>query len=148
MINRVAGSVVLALLWVSWVSVPGGTQETEKKAVQKAPIQPTSPASGKEMFEQYCAVCHGRDAKGNGPAASDLKTPPADLTTLTKRNGGKFPSDKVSTVLRFGVPTKAHGTSDMPTWGPLFRRVSGSDEAQVDMRISNLLHYLETLQQK
>jgi mono/diheme cytochrome c family protein len=138
--------VISALLF--WVCAPGIAREAQKKTVEKAPIQPTSPASGKEMFEQYCAACHGKDAKGHGPAASELKTPPADLTTLAKRNGGKFPEERVTSVLRFGVATTAHGTSDMPTWGPLFSRVSGSDEGLVRMRISNLMRYLETLQQK
>ncbi len=53
-------------------------------------------------FLERPAACHERDGKGDGPAASELKTPPTDLTALTRQNGGKFPSDHVASVLRFG----------------------------------------------
>jgi mono/diheme cytochrome c family protein len=136
---------VLLFTVVLFASGIGFAQE---KTVKKVPIQPTSPASGADMYKQYCAVCHGPDGKGSGPAAAELKTKPADLSTLAKRHEGKFPDDYVVTVLRFGVKAPAHGSSDMPTWGPLFADISGHDTAQVNMRISNLIRYLKTLQEK
>lgn len=108
----------------------------------------TSPASGKEMFVSYCASCHGKDAKGDGPAANALKQLPADLTTLAKRNGGKYPTDKVTTILRGQTKLMAHGDQEMPVWGPVFWRLSGGREEQVQMRIANLNRYLESLQEK
>jgi hypothetical protein len=75
---------------------------------------------GDFMFRQYCAACHGVDAKGYGPARAALKIPAADLTTLAKRHGGKFPYEYVTGVLRFGPGKRAHGSADMPTWGPVF----------------------------
>ena len=108
----------------------------------------TSPASGKEMFVSYCASCHGKDAKGDGPAANALKQLPADLTTLAKRNGGKYPADKVTTILRGQTKLMAHGDQEMPVWGPVFWRLSGGREEQVQMRIANLNRYLESLQEK
>jgi mono/diheme cytochrome c family protein len=137
----------LFLLIISLITV-AGLVTAQEKPIKKAPIQPTSPASGEEMFKAYCAVCHGKDGKGTGPAASELKTKPANLSTLAKRHGGKFPEDYVATVLRFGVKAPAHGSSDMPTWGPLFSVVSGSDPAQVNMRITNLIRYIKSLQEK
>lgn len=128
--------------------LPAALTRAQEKPVKKAPIQASNPASGAEMFKQYCAVCHGKDGKGDGPAAADLKTAPADLTALAKNNGGKFPSDHVSNVLRNGVKATAHGTVDMPTWGPLFQSVSGKDQAIVDMRITNLTNYIKSLQEK
>jgi len=122
--------------------------QEKEKTVKKAPIRNTSPASGKEMFSSYCAVCHGKDAKGAGPASEALKTTPPDLTTLAKRHDGKFPGDYVTSVLRNGIKAPAHGSSDMPVWGPLLRSVSGGDEALVNMRIGNLVRYLESLQAK
>jgi len=59
-------------------------------AIKQVPIANTPSSSGKDMFDTYCAVCHGKDAKGNGPAANAMKTPPADLTTLAKGNGGSI----------------------------------------------------------
>jgi len=115
--------------------------------VKKAPIQMTSASSGSEMFNSYCAVCHGKDGKGNGPAASALKTPPTDLTQLAKNSNGKFPADHIASDLRNGV-AGAHGSPDMPVWGPLFSSVSNHDDSMVQMRISNLIHYLESIQAK
>ena len=102
--------------------------------------------SGKEMFKSYCAVCHGADAKGDGPAASALKTAPPDLTLLAQKNGGKYPSAHISSVIRGQTSPAAHGNQDMPVWGPLFSSVSQGNEAQVHQRIANLVAYIQTLQ--
>jgi mono/diheme cytochrome c family protein len=105
--------------------------------------------SGKVMFKQYCAACHGVDAKGHGPARAALKIPAADLTTLTKRHGGgEFPYDYVSNILRFGPGVAAHGSSDMPTWGAIFQYMDNYNRATVEKRIKNLTDYLVTLQEK
>jgi mono/diheme cytochrome c family protein len=122
--------------------------QESKSNVKREAAPMTSPASGKEMFVSYCASCHGKDGKGNGPAATALKQLPADLTTLAKRNGGKYPSDKVTTILRGQANLMAHGDQEMPVWGPVFWRMSGGHEEQVQMRIANLNHYLESLQEK
>lgn len=128
-------------------SVTSRSQES-KSAVKREAAPMTSPASGKEMFVSYCASCHGKDAKGNGPAANALKQLPADLTTLAKRNGGKYPSDKITSILRGQTSLMAHGDQEMPVWGPVFWRMSQGHEEQVQMRIGNLNRYLESLQEK
>jgi mono/diheme cytochrome c family protein len=120
----------------------------QQTKIEKTPVKSTSPASGKQMYQEYCAVCHGKDGKGNGPAASALKVAPPDLTMLAKNNGGQFPQTHVSSVLRSGSTITAHGSSEMPIWGPLFQSMSKQDDALVAQRIANLTHYLETLQAK
>jgi len=85
----------------------------QTKELKKEPIQMTSAASGSEMYKSYCAACHGKDGKGDGPAATALKAPPSDLTQLAKKNNGKFPADHVAYELRAGV-AGAHGSADMP----------------------------------
>lgn len=122
--------------------------QSKEKAVERAPIEQTSPASGRDMFKSYCAACHGRLARGGGPAAAELKTAPPNLTTLAKRHDGKFPEDYVMNVLRNGAKAPAHGSSEMPVWGPLFASISGGDQAVVNMRISNLVRYLKSVQVK
>src|SRR5579863_1838649 len=123
-------------------------QDHTKKTIQHSTIKSTSPASGKEMYTSYCAVCHGADGKGSGPAASALKTPPADLTQLSKNNGGKFPSMKVMSTIRGTSNLPAHGSEEMPVWGPLYRSISGGHESEVQQREANLTRYIETLQAK
>ena len=120
----------------------------EKSGVKHETAAVTSPSSGKEMFMSYCASCHGKDAKGDGPASKALKQAPADLTTLAKRNGGKYPSDKVTSVLRGQANLMAHGDQEMPVWGPVFWKMSQGHEEQVQLRIANLNRYLESLQEK
>jgi len=123
-------------------------QEQPSTTIQHVPIQSTSAASGKGMFNSYCAVCHGTDGKGNGPAAAALKMPPADLTVLSKNNGGKYPALKVSSAIRGDVDVPAHGNKEMPIWGRLFSSISGGHEGEVVQRIANLNHYIESLQVK
>jgi len=120
----------------------------QKPAVKHVPIAQTSPSSGKDMFVNYCAVCHGKDGKGNGPATPALKVPPTDLTTLAQKNGGKFDSAHVATIIRGQGGTPAHGSQDMPVWGPLFSSISQGHSSEVQQRTANLVKYIETLQVK
>ncbi len=120
----------------------------DKQAVNKPAAPATLAASGKQTYTQYCASCHGIDARGDGPAAVVLKTPPPDLTTLAQRHGGKFPHEYVFDVLRFGTRIVSHGSSDMPIWGPIFGSLDNYDEVAVRKRIKDLSDYLASLQQK
>jgi len=112
------------------------------------PLPPAYMPSGEQTFKQFCASCHGADAKGNGPASYSLKVPAPDLTTLAKRHEGKFPYKYVESVLLFGVGFTAHGSSDMPTWGPVFLLLDKHDERTVRQRIRNVCDYLASLQEK
>ena len=110
-------------------------------------LPPSYVPSGQLMYQQYCAACHGADARGKGPLRSMLKTPPPDLTQLTRRHLGKFPYDYVSSILRFGPGLPAHGSPDMPTWGPIFGQFDKHNERAVEQRIKNLCDYLASLQE-
>lgn len=116
--------------------------------VKHVPITNTASNSGKEMFNSYCAVCHGKDGKGNGPAASAMKSPPSDLTVLAQKSGGKYPASHVAAVIRGQATTPSHGSQDMPVWGPLFSSISQGHEGQVQQRITNLVTYIESQQAK
>jgi mono/diheme cytochrome c family protein len=137
----------LLIFAVIWISVSAFVL-AQQKEVKHVPIKPTSPASGSEMYSNYCAVCHGKDGKGGGPAADALKVPPTDLTTLSKSNGGKFPSARVASAIRGDVNLPAHGSKEMPVWGPLFGHLSQGHPAEVQQRIANLTAYIESLQVK
>ena len=104
---------------------------------------------GPDLFGFYCAPCHGRDGKGSGPVAVALNTRPPDLTQIARHNGGTFPTRRVEDYVTNGnvKPIPAHGTADMPVWGPTFRSLDPSD-SRVKVRISNLVGYIESIQAK
>lgn len=112
--------------------------------VEKGPIKPVAASDPKLMFDTYCAVCHGKEGKGNGPAATALAKVPADLTRISARNGGTFPEVRVRRYIEGLDEVAAHGTRDMPMWGDLFRSLN-RDTAQI--RVAALADYLKSLQQ-
>ncbi len=138
-----------ALLLLSLLLFPAGAAiaQTKSTAAQDQ-LPPNFVPTGKDMFKQYCAACHGLDAKGHGPASVSLKVTPSNLTTLSKRHGGEFPTDLVTNVLRFGPGIAAHGSSDMPTWGPIFQYMDNYNQTVVQKRIKNLCDYIASLQEK
>jgi mono/diheme cytochrome c family protein len=121
-----------------------GVAATPEKSPKNAPIH-REPESGAQLYKNYCAACHGIEGKGDGPVVKFLKAPPADLSTLAQRNDGKYPADRVAETLRSGTDRGAHGTSEMPIWGPVFQS-RGKGVAQ--MRILKLTEHIESLQQK
>jgi len=123
---------------------------TADDVVKRVPVNPTNPTSGAQMFKEYCAVCHGLDAKGSGPAASALKKAPSDLTTITARNNGKFPQLHIYSVIQGDPEVPAHGSKDMPVWGSVFQSMNSGTNATavVQLRISNLTDYIKTVQAK
>jgi mono/diheme cytochrome c family protein len=143
----ISAAVALAMLF-SFAIAQQAAPAQNAPAVKHIPIKNTSPNDGKSMFDNYCAVCHGKDGKGAGPAATALKTPPTDLTGLTKGAGGKYPAPHVAAIIRGQAATPSHGSQDMPVWGPLFSSISQGHEAQVQQRITNLVDYVGTLQAK
>jgi len=143
MFNTVTRAIVLSVVLMSVGALVLMSQE--KPATSKANTASVE-LSGKEMFRAYCASCHGEDAKGHGPAVPALKVAPPDLTLLAKRNNGKFSADYVNTVVAHGVNTPAHGSAEMPIWGPVF--VGLNDRRLVVLRVNKLSEYLETLQAK
>lgn len=116
----------------------------QQTTIKRAAAQHTAASSGQEMFDSYCAVCHGKGGTGNGPAAAALKIPPANLTLLAKHNGGVFPAEHVTGILQ-GAAFPAHGSKDMPIWGPVLSSVSnGPQESR--LRVYNLMDYVKSLQ--
>jgi mono/diheme cytochrome c family protein len=113
--------------------------------IKKEPVRPITDVAGAATFNAYCTVCHGPAGKGDGPAAKAFTTPPADLTLIAKRNNGKFPDATVRMHISGDTVVAAHGTRDMPTWGPVLRSTDGD---AVALRLKNLVDFIESIQQK
>jgi len=98
------------------------------------------------MYMEYCASCHGKEGKGDGPAAPALKTPPSNLSTLTTGNKGTFPALRVSQAIEGDGATLAHGSREMPIWGQVF--YTNETKSMVKLRVGNLTEYVKSLQAK
>ena len=110
---------------------------------------------GRRDYMNYCAACHGVDAKGDGTLGEFLTLAVPDLTKLTKLNAGKFPEERVVGVIDGRTDVKVHGMRDMPVWGDWFNREAASSdtgkaarEMIVNDRIASLVNYLKSIQEK
>jgi mono/diheme cytochrome c family protein len=102
--------------------------------------------TGGDLFRFYCASCHGRQGKGDGPMVSALNRRPPDLTIIARRNGGQFPTDQVERfVTGAREPTLAHGSAEMPVWGPIFQALDPHDRMN-RIRIENVVAFIESIQ--
>ena len=125
------------------------TPDARSTQTGRSSLTPTlTPESltGRDSFDRFCASCHGVDGRGGGPVASALRTPPPDLTTLARREGGTFPRERVAAFVE-GTDrvSLTHGSSDMPVWGRTLRGLDSSD-ARIKVRLANLVAYVESLQ--
>jgi mono/diheme cytochrome c family protein len=140
-----------ALLMLSIIIMPNPV-----RAQGGAEMSPTGQiTSGKLDFREYCAQCHGKDGTGDGPVAPALKKKPANLTLLSKNNGGVFPDLEVSEFIDGTKLAEGHGTREMPIWGYafLYRQSSHTGhggapltEAEVKHKIARLVEYVKSLQ--
>jgi mono/diheme cytochrome c family protein len=137
--------LVTAMTAALAVGISYADQPTQKIII---PVTKTPATSGKQMYANYCAPCHGVDGKGQGPVAPALKTPPPDLTVLSKFNHGKYPDAHIVEVLRNGADIPSHGSADMPVWGPILGKMNQTNPQDKMLRISNLSRYLESIQAK
>ena len=102
-------------------------------------------------------VCHGAGGTGNGPMAGELKTPPSDLTQISARHNGVFPFDAIYAKVDGREMVAAHGTTDMPVWGDVYRAdvstmtgertaTQGELNAGIAGRVLSLVYYLQSIQ--
>jgi cytochrome c553 len=131
------------LIVVGLLLFAGVVSAQQKPRIEQAPIERLPATDAKEMFASYCTPCHGKEGRGDGPAAAALKRVPADLTTLASRNAGKFPDLRVRRYIEGADEVAAHGTRDMPVWGPLFRSLSPDTAA---LRVAALTEYIKSIQ--
>ncbi|MBZ5547666.1 MAG: cytochrome c [Acidobacteriia bacterium] len=142
--RRTVKGVLVILLF----SALAAGQQTRTETKGAAPAK-NEPISGRQLYVSYCAMCHGTDAKGGGPFSPQLKVWPPDLTQLAKKNNGTYPTMRVSEMVdgEFGKAS-AHGSREMPIWGPVFRSMAHGHNDNAQLRISSVVKYLESLQQK
>lgn len=114
-------------------------------------------APGRAEYQSSCLACHGEQGRGNGPMAELLTIKPADLTQISKANGGKFPFLKVFQTIDGRATVRGHGFGPMPLWGERYTVESGAkgvepyksytSEAYVRARLLELTYYIQSLQE-
>jgi len=119
----------------------------QSTVIKQVPVRTTRTMEGPDLYAEYCAVCHGKDGKGGGPAAAALKKEPADLTQLARKNGGKFDELRVLGVINGSDVVAAHGSRDMPIWGTVFASMT-TNEGLRKIRINALVQHVATMQAK
>jgi mono/diheme cytochrome c family protein len=141
-------SFTLGCVTLPWLACGLGTAIPQDAAPAKTQDQrAVIPLDGGKIFRNYCASCHGVSGNGDGPAAPALKTKLPQLTTLAQRNGGTFPADRVRRTIAGDDVTVAHGSQEMPVWGPIFHQID-TDQDLGYVRLQNVTEYLNTIQQK
>jgi mono/diheme cytochrome c family protein len=140
------GAWLLVPLGLACTIVAGaGTRSRTAPNVEDQSVPLINSVKGPDLFRAYCASCHGLNGKGGGPAAAALNVKVPDLTVLAMNNGGEFPTRRVREMIMGDAVVAAHGSREMPIWGPIFHQV----EADVDrgnVRLDNLVKYLQSMQ--
>ena len=107
--------------------------------------------SGAQLYQVFCASCHGSQALGDGPVANTLKPSVPDLTRIAARNGGEFPTQRVRETIDGQTLPPVHGTRAMPVWGWDFYAINRPDPARRDRAnelIGRLVDHLASIQQR
>ena len=145
-LSIVLGVIIAFLLLIILNDRRSAVRSGDKRAPKESRL--IESLEGPALFQAYCASCHGIDGKGAGPVAAELKVTVPDLTRISQKNGGKFPSDRIQRIISGDEPEMAaHGSREMPTWGPIFKQIAW-DQDLGRLTILNLTKHLESLQQK
>jgi hypothetical protein len=134
-------------VWFAAILFCGAPLWAQGNSKRPAEVKLIDSIQGKDLFNAYCASCHGSDAKGNGPMATSLKVRPADLTRISRRNHDVFPLMRIQKIISGEEqPSSGHGSREMPVWGPIFSQVT-RDVDLGRVRIDNLTRYLRDIQE-
>lgn len=107
--------------------------------------------NGAQLYQRFCASCHGVRGLGDGPVAADLNVMVPDVTRIAHRHGGVYPAEDVRRIIDGRTVHVAHGTRDMPVWGYEFRRAGATNKSggnSADELVQRLVDYLRSIQAK
>src|SRR5262245_46968696 len=140
--------LVLLVIAISSPEAQAGKAESVEDQVKMGAVD----------YQNFCAACHGTDARGNGPVAMELKTTPPSLRQLAARRNGVFDVNEIVKIIDGRDMPRVHGTPEMPIWGSLFRFIAeasgilSSDmedtEKDAQTHILAVTKYLETVQER
>jgi mono/diheme cytochrome c family protein len=97
--------------------------------------------SGGELFQTFCASCHGPNGKGGGVMSGQLRRDPPNLTRLKGLS-----AERLRRIID-GREIAAHGDRTMPVWGDVFLRRE-NDRGAGNARVAALVGYLLSIQER
>lgn len=113
---------------------------------------PAGAETGAKLYVSLCASCHGPDGRGDGPMVPELRTAPADLTLISAKRGGEFPTQEIHAIIDGRRKVRGHGPGNMPVWGRHFERTEAAPDAPSEIivrgNVAALTEYLKTIQRK
>jgi len=137
--------LIAAALCLAGPSAPAQSPGPHKT---KPVYDESAAALGASTYRTYCAACHGKEGRGDGVLAGQLRVRPPDLTKVADRNKGTFPTDRIARIVDGRQAVKAHGDSDMPVWGEaLLKTREAYNEEQVKKQISDLVSFIASIQE-
>ena len=74
-----------------------------------------------------------------------MKASPPGLREISRSNNGQFPGLKVQESITMDHEVGAHGSREMPVWGPVFRSIETGDSIW-RLRVQNLTLYIRSIQ--
>jgi mono/diheme cytochrome c family protein len=131
------------------LAVSGLLLATLSMAATAAQAPDFSSYTGAELYKRFCSACHGATAEGDGPVAASFKIMVPDLTRIAKRQGGKFPDERIHRIIDGRQVPAPHGSREMPIWGWEFATVAKDgtpDLATGDLLVARLVDYLRSVQ--
>ncbi len=143
MSKKATVNIFINVLTISLVMLSAAKAQELDSAIEK----------GKQEFMDSCFLCHGENAKGDGPFSTMLTIETADLTQLKKNNNGSFPYRDVYLTIDGTDQIKQHGPRRMPIWGDRFKSSTWATVSQdhadtlVRGKIFELMLYLESIQE-
>jgi mono/diheme cytochrome c family protein len=107
-------------------------QGDPEAAKMKNPVAttPESLAAGQQLYQRYCAVCHGKN--GQGGSGNDLSPPAPNLIDAEWKHGST--DGEIFKVIKEGVPPELN----MEPWGDRIK----------DQDIWNIVNYIRSLAKK
>ena len=120
------------LLLASVTGIGMMAQGNPEAARMTNPVAPSSEsiAAGKQVYQRYCASCHGINAEGG--SGSDISPPAPDLTDSEWKRGST--DGEIFFVIKNGVPPELN----MEPWGDRIK----------DPDIWNVVNYVRSLAKK
>lgn len=149
----ITATMALALTCLALATLGAAAQDGSRSG-DSGSVNAALAAYGKSVYRVYCASCHGDQGDGEGRLAEYLTIKPANLSTITKRNDGEFPTQRIHDIIDGRNSVRGHG-GEMPVWGDAFQKADALDaqppevrEEEVDRKIDSLVHFLKSIQEE